>query len=497
MPFTANQSYSAYIPLSNATSATISGSVPSGISATVDIPGQKVVISGIPTVPGQVFNFTITATNDCNPNYSTSTTAVGTYAGFVITPPPPPPPPLPPGCIIFNSLYPPAGQPEVYKKSHSRYTAFLNTYGVWESNTYGPSFDRTYTFYVPISETYKIICSCDNIGYVYIDGAEVLQAPGFGADYSIDISLSIGNHTIRTYGINSGGEASMATVVTRQSNTGCSAYPSFSSPVIDTGPTVPDATGGGGGDGGGGFESSGGGGECFIADTLITMHDHSTKRIDQIQIGDLVLDALTKQFNKVIGIKVTEYESGRRIFSTDSKVKPFITEQHAFYNENNELCAISEECEYLAPWLGPIKIVDVPNIEVITESITVYNLMFESGNSFYANSVPVNNMVGHGGTYVLYQKGFIKEEDYLGYIYHLENTVGLNNLTAEQKATVFKIVFSATKYILLNNNLRSWVLAKIMSLAIKNRSRLYPYLESYLKSKFRERVVKKIIARIK
>jgi hypothetical protein len=225
--------------------------------------------------------------------------------------------------------------------------------------------------------------------------------------------------------------------------------------------------------------------ECFTADTLINVAGGKTKRIDQIEIGDLVIDALTGKSNKVIGIKVTEYQPGRRIFSTTKGVKPFITEQHAFYNEDNELCAMSEECEYLAPWLGPIKIVDVPEIETVTEFVTVYNLMFESGNSHYANGVPVNNMVGHGGTHVLLQKGYISEEDYKGYIYHLENTTGLNSLTQEHKAKVFKIVFVLTKYILENNNLRSRLLAKVLGWAIKNRTTLYPYVEKWFNSRTR------------
>jgi hypothetical protein len=231
-------------------------------------------------------------------------------------------------------------------------------------------------------------------------------------------------------------------------------------------------------------------GECFTGDTMINMSGGTLKRIDQIQIGDLVIDALTGKPNKVIGVKVTNYEAGRRLFATKKGVKPFITEQHAFYNENNELCAMSEECEYLAPWLGPVKIVDVPEIETAQENILVYNLMFKDGNSHYANGVPVSNMVGHGGTYVLFQKGYISEEDYKGYIYHLENTVGLNSLTQSQKAKVFRIIFAATKYILNNNNLRSRLLANALGWAIKNRTTLYPYLEKWFKSRIRNWIFK-------
>jgi hypothetical protein len=260
-----------------------------------------------------------------------------------------------------------------------------------------------------------------------------------------------------------------------------------------------DPSGGGGADGPADCTDSSsvsctggaGGGECFTGETLINIVGGTTRRIDQIQIGDLVVDALTGNSNKVIGVKVTDYEAGRRLFATKKSVKPFITEQHAFYNENNVLCAMSSECEYLAPWLGPIKVVDVPEIEIAKENITVYNLMFETGNSHYANGVPVSNMVGHGGTYVLMQKGYITEEEYQGYIYHLENTVGLNSLSQEQKAKVFNIVFKLSKYILNNNNLQSRLLAHIMGWAIRNRTTLYPYMEKWFKSRIRNWIFRK------
>ena len=237
--------------------------------------------------------------------------------------------------------------------------------------------------------------------------------------------------------------------------------------------------------------SASGGGECFTAGTLITMYDGTSKPIDNIVIDDLVLDALTGKPNKVIGIKATEYEVGRRIFATQKGVTPFITEQHAFYNDQNELCAISEECEYLAPWLGSVKIVNVPEITTNDRVQTVYNLMFETGNSHYANGVKVSNIVGTGNTYVLFMKGYLDKESYLGYIYHLENTVGLNALTQEQKAMIFNIVSWMSNYVLRNNSLRSYLLAKCMSWAIRNRTTLYPYLEKWFKSRLRSFIVGK------
>jgi hypothetical protein len=85
-------------------------------------------------------------------------------------------------------------------------------------------------------------------------------------------------------------------------------------------------------------------------------------------------------------------------------------------------------------------------------------------------------------------KGFINEEQYRGYITHLENTVGLNALSQEHKARVFNIVNKLTEYIMNHDNFRSKLLAKAMSWGIKNRETVYPYLEKWLKSRVRNMI---------
>jgi hypothetical protein len=94
------------------------------------------------------------------------------------------------------------------------YASFLNQYGVWgEPGGYTGSFSRTYTFTAPVSGTYQIVSSCDNFGYVYIDGNQVLVAGDYTRVYETNITLSAGAHTITTLGYNTGGPGSMATTV--------------------------------------------------------------------------------------------------------------------------------------------------------------------------------------------------------------------------------------------------------------------------------------------
>ena len=135
--------------------------------------------------------------------------------------------------------------------------------------------------------------------------------------------------------------------------------------------------------------------------------------------------------------------------------------------------------------MGPVKIVEVPEVIVPTDVVTVYNLILESGNTHYANNVPVNNIIGHGGAFVLFDEGYLSFEDYRGYINYLDDTVGLNSLTPEQRTKIYKIVNSCTKYIMYNDNLTSRVLAKVMSWAIENRTMLFPYVDKWFKSRIR------------
>ena len=231
-----------------------------------------------------------------------------------------------------------------------------------------------------------------------------------------------------------------------------------------------------------------GGGGCFIGSTLIDMYDGSKKKIEDIREGDLVVDARTSAPNKVIGIKVLEYEAGKRIFATRKGEIPYITEEHPWYDDNGELCAISEEAEYLAPWLGPIKIVEVPCIETTTQTTVVYNLIFENGDSHYANGLPVSNIVKNGGMYVLHMKGYITYEEYRGYVDHLFTTEGisLDNLSTEHRIRLFEVVYKLAKYIMENDNIRSKILATLMAWVVKNRTTLYPYLEKWFKSRTRK-----------
>ena len=255
-----------------------------------------------------------------------------------------------------------------------------------------------------------------------------------------------------------------------------------------------DSSGGGGGataassscdsatscsaDGGGG----GGGGGCFLPGTLITMADGTTKPIDQIEIGDMILEALTNKPTKVIGVKSIEHDLSKWVFSLDKNVEPYITEEHPFYNENNELCAISDLCATLAPWLAPVKIVDVPNKKKLTESVTVYNLMLETGESHYANGVKVNNIVKTGGAYVLVYKGLLSKDAYENHVYSVENA----NISADKQVALFNYIVKISNYVLNNDTYISRFVGRRLAWAIANRATVKPYLDKWFNSRLRK-----------
>jgi hypothetical protein len=242
----------------------------------------------------------------------------------------------------------------------------------------------------------------------------------------------------------------------------------------------------GGGDSGG-FDGGGGGGGCFLAGTMITMANGTLKSIEDIVSGDVVLEALSATPAKVIGVKSRTHDISKWIFSLDKKVTPYITEEHPFYNDNNELCAISDLATTLAPWLGTIKVVDVPNKKKITEAVTVYNLMLETGESHYANGVRVNNIVKTGGTYALVYKGYLDQVAYESHVYNAEN----QTVSPDQQALIFNYTLKLTNYVLHNDNIRSKILGRLLSWALRNRDTLYPYVNRWFESRLRRWLFRK------
>lgn len=131
------------------------------------------------------------------------------------------------------------GSVPVIPYSNPSYCSFLNTYGVWVNPVSSATFDNTYTINFPTSGYYTVTASCDNYGYVSIDGETVLTVPDFHYSVQTSVYVTSGNHTVRLYGVNTGGPGSFgATIIGGDGYSG----------------------GAGSGAGGGGSSGAGGGG---------------------------------------------------------------------------------------------------------------------------------------------------------------------------------------------------------------------------------------------
>ncbi len=253
-----------------------------------------------------------------------------------------------------------------------------------------------------------------------------------------------------------------------------------------------DAGGGGGGDSTSSCSDASasgcGGGGCFTANTKITMADGSKKEISKIQAGDMVREAFTERALKVLAVKIRDHDTSKYIFSTDEN-EPFITEEHPFYDIQGNLCAISDLCYYQAPWLGKPRVVEVSKKIKIDKTIPVYNLILETGNSHYANDLPVNNIVGNGGLYVLVHKNFLEKELYESYVYNPGNY----EMPKWFQSVLYKIIVMWTSYILTHNNWLSVTMARFASWLVRHRPTIENTLNKWFKSKTRKFIKEKIL----
>jgi hypothetical protein len=158
----------------------------------------------------------------------------------------------------------------------------------------------------------------------------------------------------------------------------------------------PPSGGGGGGGGGGG---------CFTGETLVTMWNGTKKRIDEIQIGDLVQSGIATQSSKVLFIeKLSDNIMWKELYTPSSMYEPFATPNHLLF-VNKEWVALDPN-KY--DWMPKTKMVEYP-ITKKTEGDWVYNLWLDKGDGTYY----VNDYITHS---IMYDGGFMRlawEKEYL------------------------------------------------------------------------------------
>jgi len=149
--------------------------------------------------------------------------------------------------------------------TNGAYVGFLNQYGVWNYTPSATYFDQTVTVNFASTGYYNITGSCDNYATIYIDSVSVLDIPGFRATYSSSVYVTAGNHSLRLYGVNTGGPGSLGVTITGGSSfgggrggtsggsgsSGAGGGSGGASVVFLNGTPIAIAGGGGGGGGGG------------------------------------------------------------------------------------------------------------------------------------------------------------------------------------------------------------------------------------------------------
>ncbi len=120
-------------------------------------------------------------------------------------------------ATIFNTRTT-AASPAVFDQYNPNYCAFLNTYGVWESNTNLRDFDRFYTVFFPTTGLYTFTASADNSAVISMDGIPLFSATTFTQTFEQPVQVTAGNHTVRIQALNTGGPGSVALTISGGSN---------------------------------------------------------------------------------------------------------------------------------------------------------------------------------------------------------------------------------------------------------------------------------------
>ena len=386
------------------------------------------------------------------------------------------------------------------------WSGFMNSYAVWTHpdgvSPTGQTVSTRRLFVCPANGYYEISAQADNYLDFYIDEVSITSTGSFTSTTTANVYLRQGNRKLTFNARNDGGPAGFAVLIKDANGSSIWNTRTLLDPAAgDTGGettitgsfgTITAGAGAGGGaaynsgsvstdggssyggdSGGQGDSGGGGGGGCFLPFTLIKMANGTEKQISQIRAGDYVLEALTNKPAKVIGVKTRAHDVNKWVFALHDDETPYITEEHPWYNDDDELCAISTLCTEQAPWLGPVHVVDVKNKIKLAQEVIVYNLMLETGESHYANGIRVNNIVKTGTAYVLLHKGYLSQDAYENYVYNTAN----QEFAPDRQVRIFNILHNISRYILDNDTWKSRLLARVVAWAITNRSTMEPIVK--------------------
>lgn len=159
----------------------------------------------------------------------------------------------------------------------------------------------------------------------------------------------------------------------------------------------------------------GGGGGCFTGSTLITMWNGTEKRIDEIQIGDLVQSGVATQASKVLFVeRLQDSLQWKELYSPSDMHEPFATPNHLLF-VNKEWIALDPN-KY--DWMPKSKMIK-NSITRKTEGELVYNLWLEGGDgTYYVNGFLTHSIMYNGGFMRLaWEKKYLTHEQVMKLMY--------------------------------------------------------------------------------
>lgn len=93
-------------------------------------------------------------------------------------------------------------------KTDGAWCQYLNANAVWPSNK-PKEINNSVTFTVPAKAYYTVTGSCDDSGWINIDGKRVVDVKDLKNTWSASVLLEAGNHTLEFYGKDTGGNAGL------------------------------------------------------------------------------------------------------------------------------------------------------------------------------------------------------------------------------------------------------------------------------------------------
>lgn len=116
--------------------------------------------------------------------------------------------------------------------------------------------------------------------------------------------------------------------------------------------------------------------------------------------------------------------------------------------------------------------------------------MLETGESHYANDIPVSNIVKNGGAWVLFMKGHIDNHVYIDMVRNERN----QQFDPVFQSRFFNTINKLSDFVIRNDNVCGRTVGKLMARGFENRHKIEPVLFKWVNSPIRKKIFGKVNA---